>query len=294
MVKKVFIFLLIFQIGWIIGFYSFKYSIFPVQQIRYFKHSIQYKLEDHISYASGLNNDTKGKTSVPCSKFAQSRTPVILTFGQSNAANHGRGLFTPDSGVYNFNFLDGKCYVGKDPLLGATGKGASVWTRLGDKLVQNKIYMDVLFVPIAVGGTTIRRWIPGEPDFKNISRAVKQLQKNRLQITHLLWHQGEADYKLLKQHYKEYFFLMLQGIRDLNVDAPIFVSIASVCNNGGSDDIRAAQRELPSLSEEIFPGPNTDTLWERYDGCHLTEIGLIKFADLWYDKILAWKKAQSS
>src|SRR5262249_10650579 len=76
---------------------------------------------------------------------------IIVTFGQSNAANTGAGCYAANGPVYVFNVFDMKFYRAIDPLPGASNGGAAVWGRLGDKLVASGHFPSVLFVPIAVG-----------------------------------------------------------------------------------------------------------------------------------------------
>jgi hypothetical protein len=90
---------------------------------------------------------------------SKKRVMVALVFGQSGAANAGETPRIATRDVYNF--YKGKLYRAQDPLLGATGNGGSVWTRLGDKLIERQFYDAVVFVPIAVAGSTISRWRPG-------------------------------------------------------------------------------------------------------------------------------------
>ena len=81
---------------------------------------------------------------------------VALAFGQSNSANFGE---TPKAAKQNvYNYYEGKLYHAQDPLLGANGIGGSVWTRLGDKLIEHQMYEAVVFIPLGIGATEIARW----------------------------------------------------------------------------------------------------------------------------------------
>jgi hypothetical protein len=215
---------------------------------------------------------------------------VALVFGQSNAANHGETRYASRHRVYNF--FDGKCYEASDPLLGAEGHKGSVWTRLGDKLIDANLYDSVLFVSIAVGGTSVKRWSVHGDMHHRIGDAIDALDKRGFKITHLFWHQGETDtsYHTGKDEYKKRFMVMLNGIRKSGVDAPIYVAEATICRRFGPDPvIEQAQRELVNPALKIFPGPDTDELntpEDRYDGCHLSTTGLDKHADMWLKAIV--------
>lgn len=230
-------------------------------------------------------NDPSGRAPVDCHSFDKPRTAILLTLGQSNAASEGEGGYVPGPGVFNLNFLDGRCYVARDPLLGTTGNGGSPWTRLADKLIASGHYDQVLIVPIAVGGTGIARWAKGGDLHPRIARAEAALRSAGLHATHVLWHQGENDARrMAKDEYVQQFGSVLQGLRDAGIDAPVFVAVATICGNRGSDAIRAAQREIPRRFANVLAGPDTDRIdrlrWRR-DGCHFSAEGLDHHAEAW-------------
>lgn len=233
--------------------------------------------------------DTSQKTAVNCDELKGDRTMVALVFGQSNSANHGETRYAPKGKVYNF--FDGKCYLAADPLLGATGDRGSVWTRLGDMLVDQRLFDKVIIVSIGVGGTPMRRWTTNGDLHRRILDVITQLKKKNLKITHMLWHQGEADKveKTTKDNYEKMFIDMLKDIRKHGVDAPIYVAVATRCGSSPADPVtQQAQRELVNTSLGIFPGPYTDELVsieDRYDACHFSDAGLIKHAELWLNAI---------
>lgn len=225
---------------------------------------------------------------VDCNQLNRNNLMVALVFGQSNSANEGESPKTAKRNVYSF--YKGKCYRAKDPLLGASGEGGSVWTRLGDRIIEENLYNQVLFVPIGVGGTQIARWKPDGDLHKRILESIKDLKKHNLTLTHMLWHQGEMDAVLntSKEEYKKMFLDMLESIRANGIDAPIYVSIATRCNRiRENKDIQQAQRELVDILKKIYPGPDTDKLGleYRFDGCHFSDEGLGKYAELWLEKL---------
>lgn len=226
---------------------------------------------------------TARRTEVPIRSVRSGRVMVALTFGQSNAANSGETRYRSRGRVYNF--YRGKLYAARDPLLGATGRGGSVWTRLGERLVAEGRYDAVVFVPLGVGATGIARWAPGGDLHAKVLSAIREVNASGLSITHLMWHQGESDVgRTGTLAYKTMFLDMLMSIRNEDVDAPIYVSVATRCHNQGADrTIRRAQQELVDPSLGIYAGPDTDKLGRRYryDRCHFSTEGLDKFAELW-------------
>jgi hypothetical protein len=212
---------------------------------------------------------------------------VALVFGQSNAANFGETRRKANANVFVFH--NGKLTRASDPLPGANGNGGSVWTRLGDKIVSAGWYDQVIFVPAAVGGTEIAEWTPETMKwFPLIEKAIVGAQSRGLRFTHLLWHQGESD-AYLKIHPTDYrlrFHSILRRLRELGVNAPVFVAQATRCGEyGESKDIRWVQRDMVNHDLGIWQGPDTDALGaeSRYDGCHFNARGLDAHADLWLE-----------
>jgi hypothetical protein len=268
------------------GALSHEHRWFPTPQI---ERAIRRNLW-HLRAPRGFN-DTAGRQVVPCERLRAEGTAVLLTLGQSNAANEGERPYQPSGDVYNLNVFDGECYVARDPLLGTTGTGGSVWSRLGDQLVRARRFARVLIVPIAVGGSSIREWAAGGAQHARIADAKRALDRHGLRVTHVLWHQGESDALSMNQaEYVRAFGSVLDGIRAAGIDAPVYVAVASICRNQGSEAIRAAQRQIAATFDNVRQGPDTDQLdrfrW-RFDLCHFSAEGLEEHARLWFDVLQA-------
>jgi len=217
---------------------------------------------------------------------------VILGLGQSNIANEGEtsACYEPKGEVYNFNFFDGRCYVARDPLLGASIDRANVMTRLGELLIQRANYGRVLLVPIAHGGTYASEWAPAGRMFPRVEWALERLRERHIRITHILWQQGEAEAAASNPDAKEWichFTAMVGAVRATRVEAPIYVAQCTVCCNEPNEVIRSAQRQVVDPKAGIMPGPDIDLVGrdERYDGCHLSAAGLRHAAELWYEAL---------
>jgi Carbohydrate esterase, sialic acid-specific acetylesterase len=269
------------------GVASSTYRLFPVEQLGQLK---RMALPDR-GRPSGLEvfANASGREEVSCWSIDHD-SAVILAMGQSNAANHGETLYRPRQPVFNFNWIDGKCYRAQDPLLGSSGERGSVWTRLGDALVETKRFKQVVIVPVAVGGSSVRDWAGPEGPAERAVRASAALSRVGLHVTHVLWHQGEADHEMHKDVYSRLFARMTEYIRGNGIKAPVFVATATVCNNTGASQIREAQRELPFRLANVFAGPDTDALDSIYDRtdnlCHFSDRGLALHARLWLDVLL--------
>lgn len=241
--------------------------------------------------AGGTFMDVSKRAPVPVRRFrGDACTAVILAIGQSNISNEGakNAKYTPDRGVFNFNFLDGKCYVARDPLLGATGDRSNFITRLGDKLVKRGLYQNVVLVPIANGGTFVAQWAPGGNMNIRLTTTLDRLRKAGLAISHIIWQHGEGDASVAPPNpvsYRECFLSMVDQIRKRGERAPIFVSQSTIAFGGPSETIREAQRNLPDPAFGIFLGADTDVIEAdgRFDGCHFNSTGLERTAELWFE-----------
>jgi Carbohydrate esterase, sialic acid-specific acetylesterase len=220
------------------------------------------------------------------------RVMVALVFGQSNAGNWGESRRT--AGPRVFTFFRGRYARAKDPLPGANGEGGSPWTRLGDKLIAAKRYDQVIFVPASIGATEIALWAPGGLLHQDLLRNVRETQEAGYTFTHLLWVQGESDNALntSQNDYYTRFLEMLAAIRGLGVNAPAYVALATRCGQyPPSPTIRQAQTDVRDASKNIFAGPDLDTLdvrW-RHDGCHFSDKGLERHAEMWMQVIQSYK-----
>jgi Carbohydrate esterase, sialic acid-specific acetylesterase len=243
--------------------------------------------------------DPVGRDRVDDRQFrADPRLAVVLALGASNIANEGdpNGLFVPRRGVYNFNFFDGHCYVAKDPLLGATIQRSNLLTRLGDMLVQRGIYDRVLLVPIAHGGTYAAEWAPNGRMHPRLRRAIKMLRRCNIELTHVLWQQGESEAATPgadPKQWVEHFNAIVDTIRSAASDSVIYVAQCTICRNEPNEIIRAAQRSAVDPARRIFAGPDLDVIGieDRWDGCHFSVRGLERAAELWFVAI-DWQPAK--
>src|SRR6185436_12155389 len=138
-----------------------------------------------------VRSSTAARTPVTLPKTAPGRTMVALVFGQSNAGNSGETRAAPHPGVFEVH--RGRIYEARDPLLGATGDGGSVWMRLAAKAIASGAYDTVVLVPFAFGTADIASFAPGGSLHEGLLDAIAGARERGLAFTHLLWEQGEAD-----------------------------------------------------------------------------------------------------
>ena len=268
--------------AYLYGVVSHRFELFPYH---YAKKLIETVAPDRLAQYGGYD-PVFDRTRVPCDTISRNSL-VLITFGQSNAANSGTGRFDAIPGVYNFNFLDGQCYAARDPLLGAGGSGGSAWMPLAKLLIEHGLVTRVIIAPIAMGQTRVADWAPGGSMSGRIDRVAKGLADAGLRAHALLWHQGESDRVTRPEVYSATFLRMAAAVRNLGLTAPIYVARATYCDDRTSGAINAAQAELGAKQPGLRPGPDTDTLLAPAlrNGCHFTRQGLLEHAALWFDAL---------
>ena len=95
--------------------------------------------------------------------------------GQSNAGNHGRDKQSTRTGLVSA--FDGRNWqVANDPQPGATGNGGSFAPAFGDAMAE-KFGVPVGIVAFAMGGTSVREWLPRGAKFPNPPTIVANVEE---------------------------------------------------------------------------------------------------------------------
>jgi hypothetical protein len=246
--------------------------------------------------------DTSERTVVPCTDGGPSRPLVIVTLGQSNAANHGQGLYVPKHRVDNFNLYDGKCYKAVEPLLGPSGQGGNFATRLGDMLIERRLADRVVLAPIAMGGTSVEQWAHEGVFNRRITASIRRLYDAGLTPDYILWHQGEGNAGASDvggRQYRKNLLEVVASFRAYSVNAPFFVALVTRCGEGpkpNAVNVREGQRTAVVGQLGIFVGPDTDLIGSehRFDACHMSESGLALHASAWADILEGFARAKAA
>jgi hypothetical protein len=244
----------------------------------------------HVSLGSyGGPVTADGRTRVDCRLPTSGKrgTAVLLILGQSNAANTLNAFSDPGPDVFNFSLYDGKCYLAREPLLGASNAGGNFATLLARRLVERH-YDRVILAPISVGGTYIQQWMPTGEHNARITIAIERMREAGIEPTHVLWHQGEGNRTDDPTFYRRAFLGVLSTIRRDGVKAPVYVAQTTICRSEKGEAIREAQRSLVAPASGVMLGPDTDQLSNefRYDGCHFDIEGGSRVADMWLAAIV--------
>ena len=267
--------LIIFSYGVGVG----KYQWFPHNIIKRVKNILFNQVDYRFDEFRRLVYSSEHKK-IECPSQSES-TGVILAFGQSNSANHAEYNYKSSELNNNVvNYFDGKCYKAQSPLLGASGKDGEWISLTASKLVDNGTYNKVIIISSGIGGSPISKWAENNELNLMLKKVLNDVLK-KYKITDLIWHQGESDtLHTSSEDYLYYFKSLLKSIRNNKVEAPIFVSIASICgqpseNQTYPNNISRAQTQLVKL-DGVEMGVNTDEkvpISFRYDLCHFGKLG---------------------
>jgi hypothetical protein len=225
-----------------------------------------------------------GLPPVACVDAGQ-RPLVLLVLGQSNAGNHGRA--DGDAGEALTVLGERGCVRSADPLPGATGRGASVWTRLPGALRRVGVSRPLLFVVLAVDASSLRDWTaPDSPLQDSLLATLAQLRQGGIAPDLVLWQHGEADAArgTSGPAYGAGLQVLASLLHEQQVRAPILPALATVCRSVPDAALRQAIAALPAADARFRAGPDIDQLAAarfRHDGCHLGAQGLLAAADLW-------------
>jgi hypothetical protein len=289
---------------YILGAESAKREMFPWPQLAALKHEFSEPQaiapSRYVFEANGRLVADETKTEVGCPRQTD-RTMVLLTLGQSNAANHVGQRYRSEHGAQVINFFGSRCFVATSPLLGSTDTRGEYWTSLGNRLIASGRVDNVVIAPIAFDGSSIARWAQGGDLNPLLIEAATQLRDAGYRVTDILWVQGESDYVLgtSTHDYRERFLSMVDTLRRSGISAPIYASVATKClepTNGGfkvhapDNAVTRAQLALPMSGNGIRKGVNSDALLDdidRYDDCHIGGSGAEKLSRAWADLLLA-------
>ena len=252
----------------------------PVRDALYeFKNKARITLGLPKHWAAVASPDVTSRQTIPCP--APGEALVLVTGGQSNAANSNSALSATEPGEGVLTWYDGACYATTDPVLGATSAGGSLWPEFGRALAAGTA-RPILFVHGAVGGTQVEDWLdPRSGYLAALRRRVEGLRAAGFEPDWILWHQGETDANIIED--RETFRVALTDLTgrllELAPEASLYMFRASRCigpkRQAGVAMIREVQTEVAEANPRIELGMDTDELGPdfRRDGCHFNSLG---------------------
>ncbi len=207
---------------------------------------------------------------------------VIVTGGQSNAANALSDPLPADPAAQAFMMYDGHCYRLRDPVLGATDRGGSLWTALGSALWRAS-GRPVVFINGAVGGSQLGDWLDDRSRYRQrLVAEVALAQAAGLMPDYVVWIQGETDAAVLLDP-QQYVDEMRQLVDHLDAsgvlakDVPWIVFRSTRCKHrrGNGPAIDAAVTAWALRYQRIVLGPLASALGDdmRRDECHFNGAG---------------------
>lgn len=143
---------------------------------------------------------------------------LFLLVGQSNMAGRGKNYQSDNAANPSILKLDkdGKWVSCVEPVHFDRPKmvGACLATSFAREYVKDNPGETVGLIPCAVGGSGIRRWLPGGELFKKAVARAKIAEQDG-QIVGILWHQGESDSKTkeLADAYETNLTAVVEGFR---------------------------------------------------------------------------------
>jgi hypothetical protein len=252
---------------------------------------------------------------------------VFIVAGQSNAGNYGAEKQEPRSGEVS-SFEGKKWVIANDPQRGAGGEGGSFMPAFGDGMVE-RFHVPVGLVPVAVGSTSVRAWLPfgvkfaqqttrgigvrptADGQWESTGALFEKLVQRLAALgpfgcRAVLWHQGEsdagqvrggatADQQISGAQYGAFMETLIRESRErVHWNVPWFTAQATYHSETDSADeeFRAAQKAAWDKGLAM-PGPDTDALrGELRAGVHFKAAGLQKHGALWVEKVAPWLEAQ--
>ncbi len=231
-------------------------------------------------WVTSFNADVSRDSERPC---PTGDALVIVTGGQSNAANSYGTAPSPDRNEQTFMFYGGKCYKLRSPVLGATDDGDSLWPALGDK-INALTGRPVVFINGAAGGTQIGDWLDERSHY--LSRLVDQIALSRkagLKPDAVLWIQGETDASTEtapKTYVSEQQALIdkMDALGATDPETPWVIYRSTQCmhqRSNGPDIDRAVSDYVIEKGGRLVLGPNVSSFDDEFrrDGCHMNARG---------------------
>jgi lysophospholipase L1-like esterase len=159
------------------------------------------------------------------------------------------------------------------------------WSALALSAGANSARRDLILVVQAVDATRISDWLGPGSISDRLASIVDALRAQHLVVSAVLWQQGEADARegTSKEAYAAALTMLIHRLRDQGISGPVLLARSTRCRKAGSEDVRGAVARVAQKEPDVFLGPDTDTLGDKFrtDGCHFNDAGRQRAADAW-------------
>lgn len=221
---------------------------------------------------------------------------IFLLIGQSNMAGRGNMDEVPElKHPQIFMFRDGQWVKAVEPLhtdkprIAGVGLGMS----FANHLIEEAGLVPIGFVPCAVGGTPLSRWMPGADLYENAVEIAKSALDHGI-LKGILWHQGEGDSNSLEdaESYGDRFSKMIESLRSefsaesvpvISGELGRFLEKRDGCNY-----FKLVNKKLNELENKIpnYACTSSEGLNDKGDNLHFNAASLREFGVRYSEKFL--------
>lgn len=232
------------------------------------------------------------------------RRLVIGTDGQSNLSWYYDSIYDSKYPDQQFLFLlDGTVRKFSEPVQNPPPHPqllGSLHRKLGDLLIATGRVDNVVWMPLAIGGTGIQQWSSTGEYVSNMVTGIKRLHDIGQRLDLMITMRGEYDnfYETPQEPYYRMAKDQIAVGRRAGFDGPWLIAVMSYVHSGPiqrvSSEVQAAQRQLTASLPNVFEGPYLDDLGDEYrymisgttDWTHFNGgIGRDTVAARWLEKI---------
>ena len=259
-----------------LGYEAKDNRIFPLTHF-YKRHFVDYPehKKTKTEFQFSVFTDINSRQRVDCPEPEDAE--VIVSFGQSNAANSG-GYRHLNSDPKILNFFAGHCYVASDPMLGASANRGSLWIPIARAYQSDKT---IVLVTFAVGATKVEQWLDPSVLGAHFDSNMSSLSEAGFTPDTMIWFQGESDHDSDPIKYEEDLHTLLSSVSSRYPNTKLAISGTSYCAQHSSPKIVDAQRSVASRLESTWLGVTDEIIGSenRYDDCHLSQLGMERVAN---------------
>lgn len=216
----------------------------------------------------------------------------LFVGGQSQMANFtGPSIYTitHPTQLFGINPSTDALAPLTEPMAGVDGTVDSFIPQLADDILTNLSLSALVVGDIAIGGTAFAQWAKGGAYNAKIPVMLADFAKQGVKIGAVIWGEGEQDATIGTSEAScvSSIISIVETFRDNGHNGPIFFALETWQNGipAGSTAVRAAITAVAGGMDNVFVGPDLDTLGSSYrqsDNTHFNAAGEAAVVALWY------------